>query len=218
MAAQGSATDHSAVGYLDWIGERGTAQEAYAAMVVQDDPAIDGAALADIAHYWCVLHGAYPGVIDHAANRCVDDDVRKWLRATTDGFAGERALLTQLTVRAGPIAGIDNDDRSDTAVIGHRRALELLAQSDRRGCALGAAIALALDWIAVRETLDTVARRLDMELRPSQLPPIDETLAVHAQMTAIPPVARAMEFGALQLLDQHVGLWRLLSARRSMRG
>src|SRR3546814_2614855 len=38
----------------------------------------------------------------------------------------------------------------------------MLAESDRHGCALGAAIALTLDWRTIRVLLDISALRLDL--------------------------------------------------------
>src|SRR3546814_11442380 len=34
--------------------------------------------LADAVHFLGALHGRYPGVVDHASNRCVDAGARRW--------------------------------------------------------------------------------------------------------------------------------------------
>lgn len=173
--------------------------------------------LADAAHYLCMLHGRHPGVIDHAATRTADNSARGWLVQAADGFATERAYLTQVTVAAGPAPSTAGQSDSDAAVLGQRHALDMLAQSDRRGCAMGAAIALVLDWMAIRRILDAAALRLNLAPRPSALPNRQETLAVATALSEDEAVERAVHFGARQLLGQHRGLWDLLSARAAAR-
>ena len=58
---------------------------------------------------------------------------------------------------------------SETAILAQRAALATLAQSDRRGCALGAALAFAADWASIRTVLDAAAKRLGVDL--AALPP-----------------------------------------------
>lgn len=174
--------------------------------------------LADAAHYLCMLHGRQPGVIDHAATRTAENAARVWLVKAADGFSNERAFLAQVTVAVGPLPSTTGQSESETAVVQQRHALDMLAQSDRRGCAMGAAIALVLDWQAVRSLLDVAAIRSGIEPSQSQLPLAPETLAV-ADAIAMEDdsVARAMQFGARQMLRQHRGLWDLLQARASVR-
>ncbi len=61
--------------------------------------------LSDAVHYLCTLHGRYPGVIDHAAGRCVEPTGRAWLTQAAEAFAVERGLLARLAVAAGPVPG-----------------------------------------------------------------------------------------------------------------
>lgn len=173
--------------------------------------------LADAVHYLCMLHGRHPGVIDHAATRTADNSVRAWLVQATEGFAAERTYLTQVAVAAGPAPGTAGQSDSDATVLGQGHALDMLAQSDRRGCAMGAAFALVLDWMAIRRILDAAALRLNLSPRPSTLPGRQETLAVATALCADEAVERAVHFGARQLLGQHRGLWDLLSARAAAR-
>lgn len=173
--------------------------------------------LADAAHYLCILHGRHPGVIDHAATRTADNSARLWLVEAADGFAAERAYLTQVTVAAGPAPSTAGQSESDATVLCQRHALDMLAQSDRRGCAMGAAFALVLDWLAIRRILDAAALRLNLSPRPSALPSRQETLTIAAALCEDPAVERAVHFGARQLLGQHRGLWDLLSARAAAR-
>ena len=173
--------------------------------------------LADLAHFLCVLHGRHPGVVDLAATRSAHDAARNWLIKAVDGFAVERGVLTKLTVAAGPLPSTPGQGESETAVNGQRHALDMLARSDRDGCALGAAIALVLDWAAVRVVLDHAAKRWSVDIPGSTLPDADETYAVISGVSTSPAVERAMIFGTQQILNQHRGLWDLLEARASAR-
>jgi hypothetical protein len=103
-------------------------------------------------------------------------------------------------------------------VLGQRHAIEMLAQSERRGCALGAALALALDWRSVRSVLDAAAIRFGVD-RPEYR--LDEPGAVRSLADGAaqePAVERALLFGADQVLIQHYRLWDLLEARQQARG
>ncbi|MBB5687243.1 DUF6975 family protein [Sphingobium boeckii] len=173
--------------------------------------------LADAAHYLCVLHGRHPGVIDFAATKTAHPAARDWLIEAGDGFARERAYLTKLTVAAGPIPSTPGQAECESAVMGQRHALEMLAQSDRNGCALGAAIALVLDWSAIRHVLDHTAERLGLMIPQVKLPDDRETRTVAMAVAETSGVERAMAFGAQQILQQHRGLWDILEARRLAR-
>jgi hypothetical protein len=173
--------------------------------------------LADAAHYLCVLHGRFPGVIDHALKKTGHPAAAGWLSAAADAFAAERSLLTRLAVATGPLPSTPGQAECESAVLQQRHALEMLAQSDRSGCALGAAFALALDWRAVREVLDAAARRVGIEPQACTLPDEEETRTVAMTVADSPSFERAMSFGAQQLLAQHRGLWDLLEARQAAR-
>jgi hypothetical protein len=173
--------------------------------------------LADAAHYLCVLHGRFPGVIDHAAAKTRHPAAQGWLAAAAEAFAAERSLLTRLAVAAGPLPSTPGQAECEATVLQQRHALEMLASSDRAGCALGAAVALALDWRAVRSVLDAAARRVSIEPQPCRLPDEQETRTVALIVAETPAYERAMAFGAQQLLAQHRGLWDLLEARQAAR-
>lgn len=174
--------------------------------------------LADAAHYLCVLHGEHPGVIDLAAEAAEDDAARTWLADAAQGFAGERHYLTRVSVAAGPIPSTPGQAGCESAMIGQRHALETLARSERTGCALGAAVALVLDWKAVRRVLDTAAMRLGVAIAPLGLPDERETRTVAMTLADNPASERALGFGAQQILAQHRGLWTVLEARCKARG
>ena len=173
--------------------------------------------LADAVHSLCTLHGRHPGVIDHAVVHSSQPAAQDWLEAAADGFTNERTYLARLTAAAGPLPSTPGQAESEAAIAGQRHALDMLAQSGRTGCATGAAIALVLDWVAIRETLDVAARRFGIEPPASILPDEMETASLVSALSETPAIERAMAFGAQQILAQHRGLWDLLEARASAR-
>jgi len=173
--------------------------------------------LADAAHYLCLLHGRHPGVIDHAATRSADNAARAWLVQAANAFARERAYLTQVTVAVGPVPSTAGQSDCEAIVSQQRHALDMLAQSDRRGCAMGAAIALLLDWQAVRHILDMAAIRVGVEPQACDLPDRAATFSVARAIGGDDATDRAIQFGARQLLSQQRGLWDLLQARAEIR-
>jgi hypothetical protein len=204
-------------GFAGDVGIHGSDTAPYVRLIAEDFSTLSGADIADIAHFMCVLHGRHPGVIDHAATKTVDDAAREWLVQATEGFAAERAFLTKLTVAAGPISGVSADDPSNAAVLGQRKALEMLSQSDRSGCAIGAAMALVSDWHSIRNILETIAVHVGVEARSSILPTVTKTTELKHQLAETAALERALNFGSEQLLNQHRGLWQLLEARRNTR-
>jgi hypothetical protein len=175
-----------------------------------------GRDLADAVHLISGLHGRHPGVVELARDKSPAAGVRAWLDASAQGFVEERAYLTRIVVAAGPMPSTPGQAESEAAVIGQRHALEMLARSERCGCALGAAVALVLDWRPIRAVIDAAAQRFGVTLTPPALPSPRQTLAVTDEVDA-PAVERAIIFGAQQLLAQHRGLWDLLEARASAR-
>jgi hypothetical protein len=174
--------------------------------------------LADVVHYVCDLHGRHPGVIDHAGAHIVYPDARQWVLEAIDAFAIERLYITKLVVAAGPLPSTPGQAQSQAAVTGQRHALDMLAQSDRTGCALGAAAALVLDWHAIRAVLDRAADRFGIAVTQGALPSVEGTIQTIAAVADGPAVERAILFGAQQMAGQHRGLWDLLAARQAARG
>jgi len=173
--------------------------------------------LADAVHALCALHGRHPGVIDYALEHSGHNSAEDWLESAAVGFTDERAYLARLTAAAGPLPSTPGQAESEAAIAAQRHALDMLAQSDRTGCATGAAIGLVLDWAAIRETLDIAARRFGVEPPVSSLPDGFETASLVSALAETPAIERAMAFGAQQILAQHRGLWDLLEARASAR-
>ncbi|HYJ83911.1 MAG TPA: hypothetical protein VEW26_13850 [Allosphingosinicella sp.] len=202
---------------LERLAEHGSAAHPYAASPKLLRSATAGRDLADLIHYLCVLHGRYPGLIDHAAARVLEPDARAWLTNATYAFAGERAYLARLAVAAGPVPSTPGAAGSDAAVLGQRHAMETLALSERRGCALGAAMALVLDWAVIRTCLDSAAARFGVDTPAYPAADTGAVVGLADDHGASPPVQRALLFGAQQILVQHHGLWDLLEARQQAR-
>lgn len=173
--------------------------------------------IADAIHFLCVLHGRHPGVVELAALRATEPAARAWLSEAADGMADERRYLAKLAVAAGGAPSTPNSGTSEAAVAGQRAALATLAQSDRHGCAVGAALAFALDWRAVRGVLDGAAARLGVDIPAFSLGQPDEIRLVADVIGESALSERALLFGASQLVRQHWGLWDLLEARKDAR-
>lgn len=174
--------------------------------------------LADALHALCTVHGHHPGMIDAALSHCAQPDACEWLAELSHAFAIERTGLAQLVAAAGPLPSTPRQAESEQTLAGVRHALEMLARSDRGGCATGAAAALAGDWIAIRQVLARAADCFGTELPPYDPMPAAEAITTLGHLGAHPAAERAMNFGARQLLAQHRGLWDLLEARASARG
>lgn len=173
--------------------------------------------LADVVHFLCLLHGRHPGLVDHAFESTTCIASQRWLGLAAPAFAVERLYLTRLAVAVGPVPSTPGSAESEAAVMGQRHAMQMLARSERKGCPLGATIALIVDWQAIRPLLDRAAHRLGLEPATSELPGRDTIDAVLGEIASEPGVGRALNFGAEQVLVQHRGLLDLLEARQSAR-
>jgi hypothetical protein len=173
------------------------------------------ALIADIAHFMCIAHGRLPGVVDHAATKIVDDAAREWFVQATNAFASERAFLNRLTVAAGPITRQLGQDKITALVTNQVKNFQMIATSDRAGCAAGAAIAFVVDWNRTRMLLNASAINLGLEPGQCGLPDDGLCKALAKQLGHNDAKSRAMIFGADQLLGQQRGLWKIIAARHT---
>ena len=169
--------------------------------------------LADAVHFLCLLHGRHPGVIDNAARKAVDPASRRWMDEAAEAIFDRKARSRTKASAVGPVPSTQGQAQCEAAVAAQRKALDMLAESDRHGCALGAAIALTLDWRTIRVLLDISALRLDLMPPTCTLPDLPGTARLAATVADTPAIERAMLFGAQQLVTQHSGLWDLMAAR-----
>ena len=173
--------------------------------------------LADAVHLLCSVHGRHPSVVELAQRSASDDASRDWLIRAAEGFERERLYLVRLTSAVGPMPSTPGAAETEASLTAQRNALEILATSERRGCALGAAASLVGDWWPIRRLLDRAAARAGIDAPAPALP--DEASVVLAIEAAsdTPASERALAFGAQQLLLQHRGLFDLLEARAEAR-
>ncbi len=171
--------------------------------------------LADAVHALCTVHGSPERRPPQLA--AADPAWQHWIARVALVRADERALLARLAAAVGPIPSTPGHAAAEAALLTQRQVLDRLSASDRAGCSLGAAIALTLDWVAVRAVLDNAADRL-FGASSGQIADVARQVeALLAQSTLPVGVERAMLFGAEQMLAQHRGLWNLLDARASAR-
>lgn len=173
--------------------------------------------LADAVHLLCAIHGSHPGLTDLALATAPAGEARDWLRNAADAFDRERLYLVRLTSAIGPMPSTPGAMQTENALLAQRHAIETLARSERRGCALGAATALVQDWRSLRPLLDHAANRAGVQCPACTLPDDDSVALAVAVGTDGMASERALGFGAQQLLLQHRGLLDLMEARAGSR-
>ncbi len=174
--------------------------------------------LSDAVHALCAVHGDHPGLIADVLARAIQPEASDWLSVAASGFVDERTYLAHLTAAVGPLPSTPGQAETESALVGERHALEMLARSERRGCATGAVAALLHDWRTIRRVLDVAAERFGVTVPALTIPSQTDTAAIIAELGTSPGCQRAILFGAQQLFAQHRGLWSLLEARSSARG
>jgi len=177
-----------------------------------------GRDLSDAVHLLCSLHGRYPGLVEVALQRCPDGPIQSWLSRASEAFERERLYLVRLTSAVGPLPSTPGAAETEASLVAARHALETLALSERKGCALGAATALVGDWWPIRRLLDRAAARAGLQCPAPSLPDEASIVDVIGLSSDGPSSERALAFGSEQLLLQHRALFDLLEARASARG
>jgi hypothetical protein len=177
-----------------------------------------GRDLADAVHLLCSLHGRHPGLIELAYTASPDRGAQAWFARASEAFERERLYLVRLTSAVGPVPSTPGAAETEASLLAQRHALEILASSERHGCALGAATALVGDWWPIRRLLDQAATRAGLDSPAPSLPDEASLLEVVEGASESPASARALAFGGEQLLLQHRALFDLLEARSSARG
>src|SRR5438309_7415994 len=196
----------------------GCARHNYLNALLEASGRHSGRDLADAVHLLCSLHGRYPGLIEMALQRCPKGEARSWLDRASEAFERERLYVVRLTSAVGPLPSTPGAVETETSLVAARHALETLAMSERKGCALGAATAFVRDWWPIRRLLDRAATCAGIESPAPSLPDEASVLAVIEHGAATPASARALAFGGEQLLLQHRALFDLLEARAAARG
>jgi len=216
------AVDRSAMSaaeaQLARVGSQGSVDHDYRLSLMSANGLNAARDLADAVHLFCSLYGRHPGLIELALNNCPAGPVRDWLREASDAYERERLYLVRLTAAVGPLPSTPGAAETEATLVAQRHAIETLAKSERRGCALGAATALMADWASIRAVLDRAADRMGIQKPALTLPDDDSIVRVIADGTDGMASERALGFGGEQLLLQNRGLFDLLEARAEARG
>ena len=199
------------------VAAQGVAGHAHLCALVEASSANAARDLADAIHLLCSLYGRHPGLLDMVLGLSARGPASAWLQEATDAFERERLYVVRLSSAVGPLPSTPGAAETEAALLAQRHAIETLAKSERRGCALGAATAFVADWRGVRQMLDRAAARVGVEC-PAQILPDDESIARVIETASDGPASeRALGFGGEQLLLQHRGLLDLLEARAAAR-
>lgn len=198
------------------IAESGCARHPHLQTLVDGSGSHSGRDVADAIHLLCALHGRQPAMVDVARGNA-RGMAREWLEQASEAFEKERLFLVQLTCAVGPIPSTPGAAETEAALLAQRNAIEILALSERSGCALGAATALIGDWRPIRRLLDRAASRAGVDCPAPALPDRSSLIEVIGAACDTPASVRALAFGAEQLLLQHRGLLDLLEARADAR-
>jgi hypothetical protein len=203
--------------HLGRVDASGCARHPHLAALVEGSGLHSGRDLADAVHLLCGLHGRHPGLIELACTHSPDTSAHAWLSDASEAFERERLYLVRLTAAVGPLPSTPGAAETESSLLAQRHALEILACSERHGCALGAAAALVGDWRAIRGLLDRAAERAGIDRIPTSLP--DDTSLGDIVERSCESIAssRALAFGGEQLLLQHRALFDLLEARAEAR-
>ena len=219
--ASNSAVDRTQAGVVEAqfarVANSGSARHPQLTALLAATGPDAGRDLTDAVHLLCHLYGRHPGLVDLSLHSCPGGPAREWLGEAAESFERERLYLVRLTAAVGPLPSTPGAAETEAALMSQRHALETLAKSERRGCALGASTALIEDWRSIRRLLDRAAARVGVESPAITLPDEASVAEAIAASTDGPGSERALAFGAEQLLLQHRGLFDLLEARAEAR-
>ena len=199
------------------VADQGSAGHAFLAELADGSGPHAARNLADAVHLLCSLYGRHPGLLEMVLTLSAKGRAHAWLQDAADAFERERLYVVRLSSAVGPLPSTPGAAETEAALQAQRHAIETLAKSERRGCALGAATAFVADWRSIRRVLDRAAERVGVEC-PAQVLPDDDSIALVIQTASDGPASeRALAFGGEQLLLQHRGLFDLLEARAAAR-
>ena len=208
----------AAEAHLARVVESGCARHAHLNALIESSGRHSARDIADAVHLLCSVHGRHPGMVELALSSAPKGPAQDWLGRAADAFERERLYLVRLTAAVGPLPSTPGAAETEAALVAQRHALEILARSERGGCALGASTALVSDWWPIRRLLDRAASRIGIECPAPSLPDEASILEVIDEACETPASERALAFGGEQLLLQHRALLDLLEARAAARG
>lgn len=207
----------AAEAHLARVSGDGSARHPHLASLIDASAAHSPRDLADAVHLLCSVHGNYPGLIEQALEISPKGAAQEWFGRAAAAFERERLYLVRLTSAVGPMPSTPGAGETEATLLAQRHALEILARSERRGCALGAATALVSDWWPIRRLLDRAASRAGIEAPAPSLPDEASIVAVIQVECDTPASERALNFGGEQILLQNRGLFDVMEARAAAR-
>jgi len=206
-----------AAAHLARVSGYGCARHPHLQALVEGTGANSGRDIADAIHLLCGLHGRHPGLIELACSQSPDSAAHDWLANASDAFERVRLYLVRLTSAVRPLPSTPGAAEAAAILVAQRHALEILASSERHGCALGAATALVADWWSMRGLLDRAASRGGLDCPAPSLPDESSLVATVEAASDNPASGRGLAFGSEQMLLQHRALFDLLEARAEAR-
>lgn len=214
VSSAGAEDTDSVRAIADLVQGTGTACHPHALRLIEMGRHAPREIVADTLHFLGLIHGRKPSLFEVIAEAPLNRKLPDWIRDAAVAAAGDRALLGQMVVAAGPVPSLGRQIQAEEAAGGTRRAFLTLARSDRFGCALGAGAALALDWPAVQQVTQALARALRIESTRRPWPTQDSILASLGNLAeGDARVSRALLFGARTLVSQNRTFWDLLETR-----
>lgn len=211
------STVSAAEAQLARVVEDGCARHSHLSALIDSSRPNSARDIADSIHLLCSVHGHHPGLIEQTLAASPKGPASQWLGRAADAFERERLYLVRLTAAVGPLPSTPGAAETESTLLAQRHALEILARSERRGCALGAATALVSDWWPIRRLLDRAAARVGIETPAPSLPDEVSILGIIDEECDSPASQRALAFGGEQMLLQNRGLFDLLEARATAR-
>lgn len=207
-----------AVSVIESLRANGSCNSAHLGALVDGRLERPMQALADYAHFLTILHGQVPSLLEIASSH-EKHTTALWLRTAAAAFDEDRRWMARLSVVTGGALDLAGLSTAEQLVRDQREAMLTLANSSRTGCALGAAVALVIDWQILRTELPKAALLAGIESRDRQAAdwPADKIGAVLADSGADASLRRALAFGATQLASLHGQLFDLLEARHATR-
>lgn len=208
----------AAEAHLARVADAGSSRHAHLTALIETSGPHASRDIADAVHLLCSVHGRHPGLVETALLLAPEGPGQAWLQRAADAFERERLYVVRLTAAVGPLPSTPGAAETEAALLAQRHALEILARSERNGCALGAATALVSDWWPIRRLLDRAAARAGIECPAPSIPDEASILEVIDRACDSESSSRALAFGGEQLLLQHRALLDLLQARAAARG
>ena len=214
----GGAADHRDLRapLKELLQEQGSSQHPYQRLLNAEGCEGLNCALFDAVHHIAFIHGRLPGLLEEALrNSPPGAGHSSWLQTIAEGFSRERLALVQLRAHSPTTPAQPTGIAAQMSFEALGRDILALSRSERPGCALGAAVALALDWPSIRTVLDRASSLLEYSFPPTVMPVEEEIFESLAQVD--PVLKRALLFGAKELLLRHERLWTTLEARHRAR-